>query len=269
MKKYKILGIAAASALMLTGCIDSMPEMTAEQTGIVAEYAAGLLLKYSPNYEYMLVSEDELKAALQQREIAEQISSEIAESAESSEAVETKEPQEPVDETMDAANEGAKPEGAETPASEAAPEQQFIAADADIAAELGFDEKVSLKYKSFEICDSYPKDAVGFSGVDAANGKKLLVMHFEAANDTDAAVECAMYNYSMRLRADVNGEIKANAKDTPMLPDDMASYDGELKPGEKADLAAVIEIAEMSDADIASLALSISSSKGDCAIKIR
>lgn len=264
MKKCKILGIAAASAIMLTGCIDAMPELTAEQSGMVAEYAAGLLLKYSPRYDYMLVSESELKAALSQREFEAQMPSEMPAQEESSEAVGTKESKEPAD------NEETKPEESAADAStETTPEQQFENADADLVAQLGLNEKVSLKYQSFEICDSYPKNATGYSGVDAAKGKKLLVMHFNVENSTNETVQCALYDYSMRIRADVNDGTRANAKDTPMLPDDMVSYDGELKAGEKADLAAVVEIPEMSDADIASLTLSVSSSKGECAIRIR
>ena len=64
MKKGNVLGILAMSAILLTGCVDSMPELTAEQSEIIAEYAAGLLLKYSPNYNYKIASEEEVAAAM-------------------------------------------------------------------------------------------------------------------------------------------------------------------------------------------------------------
>lgn len=63
MKKGKVLGLFAMSAMLLTGCVDSMPELTAEQSELVAEYAAGLILKYSPKYNYKIVSEEEVAAA--------------------------------------------------------------------------------------------------------------------------------------------------------------------------------------------------------------
>ena len=69
MKKIKILGLLAMSAVMLTGCVDAMPDMTTEQSDIVAEYAAGLLLKYSPNYNYRLVSDEELSSAIAQNKL--------------------------------------------------------------------------------------------------------------------------------------------------------------------------------------------------------
>ena len=60
MRKGKLLGLVSMVALLLTGCVDNMPDMTEEQSELVAEYAAGLLLKYSPNYQYGLADEDEL-----------------------------------------------------------------------------------------------------------------------------------------------------------------------------------------------------------------
>ena len=68
MKKGKVLGLFAMSAMLLTGCIDAMPELTAEQSDIVAEYAAGLLLKYSSNYNYKIADEEEVLAALAARQ---------------------------------------------------------------------------------------------------------------------------------------------------------------------------------------------------------
>ena len=63
MKKGKVIGLLVMSAVLLTGCVDSMPDLTAEQSDIIAEYAAGLLLKYSRHYDYKIVSEEELAAA--------------------------------------------------------------------------------------------------------------------------------------------------------------------------------------------------------------
>ena len=68
MKKGKVIGLLAMSAALLTGCVDHMPELTAEQSDIIAEYAAGLLLKYSSNYSYKIVSEEEVAAAMAGRQ---------------------------------------------------------------------------------------------------------------------------------------------------------------------------------------------------------
>lgn len=262
MKKYKILGVLAVSAVMFTGCIDSMPEMTQEQTDMVAEYAAGLLLKYSPNYNYMLVSDDELAAALNQKALEEQMMAAETEQ-ESEETVEEK-PQE-TETTVEQTPAEETPEDA----SEVVPIGMLADSGTDLVMELGFAEKVSLRYQSFEICDSYPQNASGYSGVDAAEGKKLLVMHFDLANDTDETVDCQLFDYSMRIRVTVNDSMTASAEDMPMLPDDMISYGGTLEAGEIVDVTAVAQIEELSDSDITSLMLQISSSSGSCSVKIR
>ena len=60
MKKGKLIGMVAIAAGLLTGCVDQMPEMTEEQSALIAEYAADMLLKYSPNYVYKIADEDVL-----------------------------------------------------------------------------------------------------------------------------------------------------------------------------------------------------------------
>ena len=64
MKKGKILGLFLIPTLLMTGCIDAMPELTEEQSAIIAEYSASLLLKYSPNFEYRIADEEELLEAM-------------------------------------------------------------------------------------------------------------------------------------------------------------------------------------------------------------
>ena len=46
IKLYRA-AVSIMSSVMLTGCIDAMPDMTEEQENMVAEYAAGLLFNRS------------------------------------------------------------------------------------------------------------------------------------------------------------------------------------------------------------------------------
>lgn len=262
MKKIKILGILAMSAVMLTGCVDSMPDMTAEQSDIVAEYAAGLLLKYSPNFDYRLVSDDELAAALaQQKALEEAEALETATVQESSEEASEEQTQEqasiPQEETQQST------ESAEQIV------QGGLDADTDLAVELGLDEGISLRYQSFEICDSYPQNTSGFSGIDARQGRKLIVMHFDLENPSDETADCNLYDYSLRLRININQSVSANAQETPLIPDDMASFAGSIEAGKKADVVAVAEIEELSDSDIESFTIQMTSTNGNCNIKVR
>lgn len=257
MKKSKIIGLLAMSAVMLTGCVDAMPDMTTEQSDMVAEYAAGLLLKYSPNYDYRLVSDDELAAALVQE-------TEVSETAAEQERDET------ASEEQTEAKENPKQEQESEAASETEQtEQQFLDADTDLAMELGLSGGISLRYQSFEICDSYPQNASGFSGVDAGQDRKLLVLHFDLENITNEKLDCQLFDSSLRLRVTVNESLSMSTLDTSMLPDDMASFIGSIESGGKADVTAVAEIADMSDEDIVSLTIQMSSQNGSCNVKVR
>ena len=152
MKKGKVLGLFAMSAMLLTGCIDAMPELTAEQSDIITEYAAGVLLKYSSNYNYKIADEEEVLAAMAARQ----------EAAEPETAAET-EPETDIVQAEGEANQNTSPTEAET---ETEAEQIQFVADLDFAAELGIDDLI-IRYQSFEICSAYPGDNTGFS-VDAA-----------------------------------------------------------------------------------------------------
>lgn len=262
MKKTKILGILAMSAVMLTGCVDSMPDMTAEQSDIVAEYAAGLLLKYSPNYNYRLVSDDELALALaQQKALEEAEALETAAEQESSEEALEEQTKEQTDIPQEEAEQGTE--------SEEQLVQNVLDADTELAAELGLDAGISLRYQSFEICDSYPQNVSGFSGIDAKEGRKLIVMHFDLENTSNEAADCSLYDCSLRLRLNINQSISAGIQEMPILPDDMISFAGRLEAGEKTDVAAVAEIEELSDSGIESLTIQLTSADGSCSIKVR
>lgn len=124
MKKGKVLGLIAMSAMLMTGCVDAMPELTAEQSDIIAEYAAGLLLKYSPRYQYRIVSEEELAAAVADRQEVSEVETEPA--------TETEQTQSPAENTPEASSENASTEP------EKEPMQIQLAEDIDFAANWGW-----------------------------------------------------------------------------------------------------------------------------------
>lgn len=262
MKKTKILGLLVLSAVMLTGCIDSMPDMTTEQSDMVAEYAAGLLLKYSSSYDYRLVSDEELAAALaQEKALEEETMTEtdtVQERPEESSEKETQEQFSAQEEETQKVTESTEQM-----------QQDVLDADTDLAMELDLQDGVSLRYQSFEICDSYPQNATGFSGIDAREGRKLIVMHFDLENTSAEKIDCNLYDHSLRLRVNINQTVLTGVQETPMLPDDMVSFNESIEAGKKADVVAVAEIEELSDHDIETIVLQISSINGNCNVKIR
>lgn len=69
MKHTRILCfLLIVSMISLTGCMD-VKDMSEEKTGMVAEYAAGVLLRYSDKYEHRLITREQL--AKQEKETGE------------------------------------------------------------------------------------------------------------------------------------------------------------------------------------------------------
>ncbi len=230
MKKGKVLGLFAMSAMLLTGCIDAMPELTAEQSDIITEYAAGLLLKYSPNYNYRIADEEEVLAAMAARQEAAEAETETA---------------------------------AET---EPETEQIQFVADLDFAAELGIDDLI-IRYQSFEVCSAYPGDNTGFS-VDAAQGKKLLVMHFDLEGLPEEDVDCNLFDYELKMRVNINDSGSVPVLST-LIPNDLGTYMDIVPAGEIVDVVAVAEIDDMTAEEIQTLTLYAASNSQSCAVKLK
>lgn len=252
MKKGKVLVFLAMSAALLTGCVDSMPELTAEQSDIIAEYAAGLLLKYSSNYNYKIASDEEVAAAMAARQ-------EVAEP-------ETQPETEMEQQTEDEPSQGTPSSETQPAESESGTEQVQFVADLDFAAELGIDDLI-IRYQSFEICSSYPQNNSGFR-VDAAQGKKLLVMHFDLEGLPEEDVDCNLFDYNIKMRVNINDTASAAVLST-LIPNDLASYMDVVRAGEIVDVVAVAEIDDMTEEEIQTLILRASSNGQTCTVKLK
>ncbi len=252
MKKGKVLGLFAMSAMLLTGCIDAMPELTAEQSDIITEYAAGVLLKYSSNYNYKIADEEEVLAAMAARQ----------EAVEPETAAET-EPETDIVQAEGEANQNTSPTEAET---ETEAEQIQFVADLDFAAELGIDDLI-IRYQSFEICSAYPGDNTGFS-VDAAQGKKLLVMHFDMEGLPEEDVDCNLFDYEIKMRVNINDTGSTSVLST-LIPNDLGTYMDIVPAGEIVDVVAVAEIDDMTAEEIQTLTLHAASNSQSCTVKLK
>ena len=254
MKKGKVLGLFAMSAMLLTGCIDAMPELTAEQSDIITEYAAGPLLKYSPNYNYRIADEEEVLAAMAARQEAAEAESETA--AETEPETDSAQPEEETNQNTSSTETETEPET----------EQIQFVADLDFAAELGIDDLI-IRYQSFEICSSFPQDNSGFS-VDAAQGKKLLVMHFDLEGLPEKDVDCNLFDYDIKMRVNVNDTASATVLST-LLPNDLASYMDVVHAGDIVDVVAVAAIEDMTEEEIQTLTLWASSGAQTCTVRLK
>ena len=226
MKKGKIIGVLAVSACMLTGCIDSMPDMTEEQSELVAEYAADMLLKYSPNYHYRIADEEEVASAEAEMETSQEEETMQEESQPSQDLSQTGS-----GETVSVGAEASVEDGSEY----------------DLAAFFGMDQ-FSIMYASCEVTDAYPnaESGVGFS-VTAPQGYNLLVLHFDVENLGEEAAQCDLFDQISKVTVNVNDAGYVQALST-LLTNDLTTYTEDIPAGEVADAVVVVPV-EQTDLD--------------------
>lgn len=226
MKKGKIIGVLAVSACMLTGCIDSMPDMTEEQSELVAEYAADMLLKYSPNYHYRIADEEEVASA-------------EAEMETSQEEETTQEESQPSQDLSQTGSGETVSVGAETSVEDGS--------EYDLAAFFGMNQ-FSIMYASCEVTDAYPnaESGVGFS-VTAPQGYNLLVLHFDVENLGEEAAQCDLFDQISKVTVNVNDAGYVQALST-LLTNDLTTYMEDIPAGEVADAVVVVPV-EQTDLD--------------------
>ena len=226
MKKGKIIGVLAISACMLTGCIDSMPDMTEEQSELVAEYAADMLLKYSPNYHYRIADEEEVASAEAEMETSQEEETMQEESQPSQDLSQTGS-----GETVSVGAETSVEDGAEY----------------DLAAFFGMDQ-FSIRYASCEITDAYPKaeSGAGFS-VTAPQGYNLLILHFDVENLGEETAQCDLFDQINKVRVNVNDAGYVQALST-LLTNDLTTYMEDIPTGEVEDAVVAVPV-EQTDLD--------------------
>lgn len=218
MKRWsKIAAMLICMAMFLTGCANTIPDLSEEQNAMVAEYAAGLLLKYDKNYNN----------ALEMPEEEEVVPEEAAQEEPAKEETETAKP--------------AEEEMQETDRPEATEELQGETVITDIATFLEL-EGISINYTGYEITDSYVQgEDIAFS-LDATPGKQLLVVNFDITNTMAEDTEVDILNKKdMRFRLSVNDGAKKKVLYT-MLMNDLSVYKNTLAAGMTENAVLICEL---------------------------
>lgn len=230
MKKISVLLCSLGFTCILAGC-GAQVELTEEENEIITEYAVNLLLKYDKNYNDRLVDlalyEEEQDDELEEGELAEE-----------------------------------NPASEDKPEEAAANDTQVVDATQEAQAssieEFYGIEGFSFQYIGYDMTAQYPgmgenpEDA--FFAMEATPGTQLLVLKFQAINQSGAEAELDMMRYGTKLRVSVNGEASKNALST-MLLNDLQTYRGIVGAYELAELVAVIEVPTGTSVDSISLML--------------
>ncbi len=268
MKKGKLLGMTVMVALLLTGCVDNMPDMTEEQSELVAEYAAGLLLKYSPNYEYGLADDEALmeeETTVEETQTVGEESS-VEESSESTKVEET----EPVTEIeIHVGEEKTEPDVLYIPINNTEKvELKENPYEVELAEVINATD-MGVRYTYYELCGEYPSGSAdsGFT-VQPQEGKQLLVIHFEIENKAEETLACDLFDSGIRIKVNLNDKGFKKTMST-LLMNDITTYIEEIKVGANKDVVAVMEVDITSEKEITSLNLLMECGENRSALKLK
>lgn len=213
MKKVSVLLCGLMVALLTAGC-GEMPDLTQEESDLIAEYAAGILLKYDKGQINRLVD-----IPIDEEAEGEEVQPEDAEDQ-----------TEPEEEESTAVVDVSQDE--ETDSIVSSVEQYYGVPN------------VMITYTGYEVADSYPpsmEDENLVFSMDASSGTQLLVLKFNAQNLSGEDQTLNMLGYGARFRVSVNGESSKGALAT-MLVNDMQTYNDVIPASSAVELVSIVEI---------------------------
>ncbi len=238
MRKNIVLSVCTIIAMaMLAGCgpIPELPEMTEQQEKLVAEYAAGLLLKYDNSYDNALLSEEALAAAEQKEE---------------QERARLEKQKQLADEYVAKSANAKKEEKKESDNKTSDSEETVmtgptIVANGDIAAFVSLDG-IAMNYQGYKITKSYPEDGNNAFSIDAGNGMQLVIASFDMTNISSEDIAVDMFHNSTRYSLELADGSVANNCQTLLL-DDFSVYKDTVTAGKSEKVVLLFELNESSD----------------------
>lgn len=227
MKRKLCLFMALIMTVLLCGCGSSnrVHSLSPEQTSIISEYATHLLVKHSELSDRYLLNEKDLeKGVVQEAEERERKRKADAIAQTYLNAQDNK--------TEDMQSEGTG-DG----------EEEFQTLPPQTIAEFLGEDRFSIDYDSYELCESYP--AAGeddfYMAMDASSGRQLCVVKFSVHNNTGEDSEFDMLGKKSNYVLEIPDEGSIPAQAT-MLLDDLSSYRGTIAGGVTEQMVLVFEV---------------------------
>ena len=220
-KRFFSVALSFLGSVFLMGC-EKVTELTDEETALVAEYAAEMLLKYDLNYVDRIVEGDK------------QVAEMTGDSSDQTEPADTQ------TDTGSAGNSTQKePSKQEQTEQETEHTQDTISSDTDLASILGL-SGVTITGTDYLLTTQYPED--GDVDLQTSDGYQFLVLQFGIRNVSDGEVSVSLLDqqvdYSVRY-----GTGSAGAMLT-ILPQDLGTLETSLSSGEQQEAVLVFQIPE-------------------------
>ena len=222
-KKYLVLLGISLCATLLVGC-EKVRDLTDEETSLIAEYAAEMLLQYDINYVDRIDAGNEQAEEIA-KEQKEDDSQQNTENEKEDATTENKESEEKTDDTETVENNPIGSEG-------------DIAVIADI-------EGARITYKDYSITDEYPmEDGEGEQiYFEASEGYELLILYFDVVNNTEDVLEVSLIDKELDYHIVCNGDIAANPMLT-ILMNDLSTLKTNIEPDEKQEAVLVFQVSK-------------------------
>ena len=239
--------LAAMLTLGLTGCIiPTTRELTEEQEKVITEYAAGLLKKYDNSFSEQLLTDEELEAAIkaeEEQKAKEEKKKKLAEEYLAKvEANEKKKQEEKSAKDKKSASDSGETGNGEAAGVNAGTEPAAL--DRNALESYFQTEGLNISYKGYEVVDSYPEDSSSFFGVEAAAGKKIVVVNLGVSNNTSDDVFLDMFSEQNRYMLDIGEEVIP--ADNTVLLNDFSMYRDTVMAGSGVDTVLLFEVPENS-----------------------
>ncbi|MCR5234290.1 MAG: DUF5067 domain-containing protein [Lachnospiraceae bacterium] len=243
LKRIIAYGMIMLLSFNLSGCgLAASTGLSENEEELVAEYAAGVLMRYIADKKGGLGNPRPTPAPIIAPPADEMGTSEDTEDTEDITSS---------DDTFD-------DELTDTDSAADLPEDMasgIAVPDKGLAETLeleGFD----VEYTGYEVADIYPpsEDGVLAFSMQAEEGKQLLVLHFDVTNTSSEDKLCDVLNKNVKFRITVNGGSRINEQMTILL-NDLKSYSDTVPAGQKVDTVLVFEVAPSVTEQISSLSL--------------
>lgn len=242
MKKKHLTSILILSFALLfaSGCGSKLPELSEEENDLVAEYAAGLALENSKNYDDGIATEEEI-------EKAEKLQERMEKRAEAeTQPVSTEEvPQQPVESTAEV--------------------EDYV----DLATFLELSD-FSINFQGYDIFDSYPEDTEtgNYISITSQEKSSLLVCKFTVENLTGVEKEINILDKNAIFRISFNSGEQISALPT-LLPDDMTTLKDVIGANGSIEVVTVSEVSDDEITDIQTLTMQVKYAGNTGVVKLK
>ena len=219
MWKKLVLSVTVLCTCIVTSGCTQVIDLTEDETRLVAEYAADLLLSYDRGYNDRLKEgeEEHLEEASTQEDAQSETTTEVVTEEEES------------------------TQGSESQTTEVTIVQGTSQDIAEIAGVQG----TSITYKDYEIVDQYPTgdNANEAVQVDAPEGSRLLVVHFVVKAVSDQPVDVSLMDQPIDYKLLCNDTLAAKPMLT-ILTNDLTTLETTATPGQDSDAVLIFQISK-------------------------